>query len=286
MNFQANKHNRQLCLALLFVILTVTGVRLYLRLYMCADQTSMERSISIQKISETAYRNALAEEKTSTVWDGKNSSPVCPERGTADYYQVSVLDAGYNNELPINANIYFAVIPSEGLVEESCFTLMEMPESPRYQNMITYATDAVNADVFLKLEISVVGYYDADGQPVRSEDFAYALSCFCDLAALEIQQLRMTGEGFRPENGSSPADALIGSYTDAMGSSLAIRKNADGGDGEGPAEMRTQAGTAPVEECGAKGRCDPAGVLTQFGEPDGSQPHGPGRSGALGYGVV
>ena len=177
-----------------------------------SDAALTASSVSIQKISETAYRNALAEEKTSAMWDGKNSSPVCPERGTADYYQVSVRDAGYNNELPIDANIYFAVIPGEGLVEESCFTLMEMPESPRYQNVITYATNAVSADVFLKLEISVVAYYDGDGQPVRSEDFAYALSCFCDLEALEIQQLRMTGEGFRPENGSSPADALIGSY--------------------------------------------------------------------------
>ena len=177
-----------------------------------SDAALTASSVSIQKISETAYRNALAEEKTSAMWDGKNSSPVCPERGTADYYQVSVRDAGYNNELPIDANIYFAVIPGEGLVEESCFTLMEMPESPRYHNVITYATNAVNADVFLKLEISVVAYYDGDGQPVRSEDFAYALSCFCDLEALEIQQLRTTGEGFRPENGSSPADALIGSY--------------------------------------------------------------------------
>ena len=180
--------------------------------YLRGDTALTASSVSIQKISETAYRNALAEEKTSTAWDGRNSSPVCPERGTADYYQVSVRDAGYNNELPINANIYFAVIPGEGLAEESHFTLMEMPVSPRYHNVITYATNAVSAGVFLKLEISVVAYYDGDGQPVRSEDFTYALSCFCDLEALEIQQLRMTGEGFRPENGSSPADALIGSY--------------------------------------------------------------------------
>lgn len=61
---------------------------------------------------------------------------------------------------------------------------------------------------------------------------------------------------------------------------------ADGGDAEGPTEMGTQASTATVEECGAKGRCDPAGVLAQFGEPDGSQPHGAGRSGALGHGMV
>ena len=190
-----------------------TELRDYLLGCIGASDTALTASsVSIQKISETAYRNALAEEKTSTVWDGKNSSPVCPERGTADYYQVSVRDAGYNNELPIDANIYFAVIPGEGLVEESCFTLMEMPESPRYQNVITYATNAVSADVFLKLEISVVAYYDGDGQPVRSEDFAYTLSCFCDLEALEIQQLRVTGEGFRHEKGGSPADALIGSY--------------------------------------------------------------------------
>ena len=196
--------------------------------YLRGDTALTASSVSIQKISETAYRNALAEEKTSTAWDGRNSSPVCPERGTADYYQVSVRDAGYNNELPINANIYFAVIPGEGLAEESHFTLMEMPVSPRYHNVITYATNAVSAGVFLKLEISVVAYYDGDGQPVRSEDFTYALSCFCDLEALEIQQLRMTGEGFRHEKGGSTADALIGSYADDMGSSLTIRKNTDG----------------------------------------------------------
>ena len=190
-----------------------TKLRDYLLGCIGASDTALTASsVSIQKISETAYQNALAEEKTSTVWDGKNSSPVCPERGTADYYQVSVRDAGYNNELPIDANIYFAVIPGEGLAEESYFTLMEMPASPRYQNALTYATNAVNADVFLKLEISVVAYYDGDGQPVRSEDFTYALSCFCDLEALEIQQLRVTGEGFRPEKGGSTADALIGSY--------------------------------------------------------------------------
>ena len=50
--------------------------------------------------------------------------------------------------------------------------------------------------------------------------------------------------------------------------------------------MGTQAGTTPVEECGAKGRCDLAGVLAQSGEPDGSQSHSPGRSGTLGYGMV
>ena len=190
-----------------------TELRDYLLGCIGASDTALTASsVSIQKISETAYRNALAEEKTSTVWDGRNSSPVCPERGTADYYQVSVRDAGYNNELPINANIYFAVIPGEGLAEESHFTLMEMPVSPRYHNVISYATNAVSAGVFLKLEISVVAYYDGDGQPVRSEDFTYALSCFCDLEALEIQQLRMTGEGFRHEKGGSTADALIGSY--------------------------------------------------------------------------
>lgn len=50
--------------------------------------------------------------------------------------------------------------------------------------------------------------------------------------------------------------------------------------------MGTQAGTAPVEECGAKDCRDPAGVLAEFGEPDGSQSHGAGRSGALGHGMV
>ena len=45
---------------------------------------------------------------------------------------------------------------------------------------------------------------------------------------LQAKQLRMMAESFRVENGSSPADALIGSYADDMGSSLTIRKNTDG----------------------------------------------------------
>lgn len=45
---------------------------------------------------------------------------------------------------------------------------------------------------------------------------------------LQATQLRMMAESFRVENGSSPTDALIGSYADDMGSSLTIRKNADG----------------------------------------------------------
>lgn len=51
-----------------------------------------------------------------------------------------------------------------------------------------------------------------------------------DESEVEVQatQLRMMAESFRVENGSSTADALIGSYADDMGSSLTIRKNADG----------------------------------------------------------
>ena len=45
---------------------------------------------------------------------------------------------------------------------------------------------------------------------------------------LQAKQLRMMAESFRVENGSSPADALIGSYADDMGSNLTIRKNTDG----------------------------------------------------------
>lgn len=47
-----------------------------------------------------------------------------------------------------------------------------------------------------------------------------------DESEVEVQatQLRMMAESFRVENGSSTADALIGSYADDMGSNLTIRK--------------------------------------------------------------
>ena len=71
--------------------------------------------------------------------------------------------------------------------------------------------------------------------PVLSNESCYWVETHwsydnADESEVEVQatQLRMMAESFRVENESSPADALIGSYTDDMGSSLTIRKNADG----------------------------------------------------------
>lgn len=72
--------------------------------------------------------------------------------------------------------------------------------------------------------------------PVLSNESCYWVETHwsydnADESEVEVQatQLRMMAESFRVENESSTADALIGSYVDDMGSSLTIRKNADGG---------------------------------------------------------
>ena len=71
--------------------------------------------------------------------------------------------------------------------------------------------------------------------PVLSNESCYWLETHwsydnADESEVEVQatQLRMMAESFRVENESSPADALIGSYADDMGSNLTIRKNTDG----------------------------------------------------------
>ena len=71
--------------------------------------------------------------------------------------------------------------------------------------------------------------------PVLSNESCYWVETHwsydnADESEVEVQatQLRMMAESFRVENESSTADALIGSYADDMGSSLTIRKNADG----------------------------------------------------------
>lgn len=71
--------------------------------------------------------------------------------------------------------------------------------------------------------------------PVLSNESCYWVETHwsydnADESEVEVQatQLRMMADSFRVENGSSTADALIGSYADDMGSSLTIRKNTDG----------------------------------------------------------
>ena len=80
-----------------------------------------------------------------------------------------------------------------------------------FSNTVVYLYPAPSGESYYRVETHW-SYDDADEPEVE----------------LQARQLRTMAESFRVENESSPADALIGSYTDAMGSSLTIRKNADG----------------------------------------------------------
>lgn len=80
-----------------------------------------------------------------------------------------------------------------------------------FSNTVVYLYPAPSGESYYRVETHW-SYDDADEPEVE----------------LQARQLRTMAESFRVENESSPADALIGSYTDDMGSSLTIRKNADG----------------------------------------------------------
>ena len=80
-----------------------------------------------------------------------------------------------------------------------------------FSNTVVYLYPAPSGEAYYRVETHW-SYDDADEPEVE----------------VQATQLRMMAESFRVENGSSTADALIGSYVDDMGSSLTIRKNADG----------------------------------------------------------
>ena len=80
-----------------------------------------------------------------------------------------------------------------------------------FSNTVVYLYPAPSGESYYRVETHW-SYDDADEPEVE----------------LQARQLRTMAESFRVENGSSPADALIGSYADDMGSSLTIRKNTDG----------------------------------------------------------
>ena len=80
-----------------------------------------------------------------------------------------------------------------------------------FSNTVVYLYPAPSGESYYRVETHW-SYDDADEPEVE----------------LQARQLRTMAESFRVENESSPADALIGSYADDMGSSLTIRKNADG----------------------------------------------------------
>ena len=80
-----------------------------------------------------------------------------------------------------------------------------------FSNTVVYLYPAPSGEAYYRVETHW-SYDDADEPEVE----------------LQARQLRTMAESFRVENESSPADALIGSYADDMGSSLTIRKNTDG----------------------------------------------------------
>ena len=80
-----------------------------------------------------------------------------------------------------------------------------------FSNTVVYLYPAPSGESYFRVETHW-SYDDADEPEVE----------------LQARQLRTMAESFRVENGSSMADALIGSYADDMGSSLTIRKNTDG----------------------------------------------------------
>ena len=80
-----------------------------------------------------------------------------------------------------------------------------------FSNTVVYLYPAPSGESYYRVETHW-SYDDADEPEVE----------------LQARQLRTMAESFRVENGSSMADALIGSYADDMGSNLTIRKNTDG----------------------------------------------------------
>lgn len=122
---------------------------------------------------------------------------------SSDAYLVVVKHTGLADELTGLQNAGRAVEELDGCYR--CVT------QEGFSNTVVYLYPAPSGESYYRVETHW-SYDDADEPEVE----------------LQARQLRMMAESFRVENESSPADALIGSYADDMGSSLTIRKNTDG----------------------------------------------------------
>ena len=122
-----------------------------------------------------------------------------------------------------NSDAYLSVVKQDSLADElaglqnaghaveeldGCYRCVTQEG---FSNTVVYLYPAPSGEAYYRVETHW-SYDDADEPEVE----------------VQATQLRMMAESFRVENGSSTADALIGSYVDDMGSSLTIRKNADG----------------------------------------------------------
>ena len=122
-----------------------------------------------------------------------------------------------------NSDAYLSVVKQDSLADElaglqnagraveeldGCYRCVTQEG---FSNTVVYLYPAPSGESYYRVETHW-SYDDADEPEVE----------------LQARQLRTMAESFRPEKGSSMADALIGSYADDMGSSLTIRKNTDG----------------------------------------------------------
>lgn len=145
--------------------------------------------VNLSYISEEEYIDGVDKYSLNPMMNGKNKTITLFYSDDLSYYKAKIKDEGYNDELPIDVEVFFATDENNNLLEDSYFIVTESKnlsdEKLKFLNTIVLVEEFGGRDNSAYITLIKDTVYNNEA----NFDFKYTLSVALDLLELEVIQL-------------------------------------------------------------------------------------------------
>lgn len=147
------------------------------------------RNIAVSYISKEEYSDVLDRYSLNPVMNGKDKVITLPYSDSLLYYKVEIKDEGYNDELPIDVEVFFATDENNNFMESSYFIVTEpknlSAKKLNFLNKIVFVEEFGGRDNSVYITLMIDTVYNSKGYVDFKYEFYFAL----DLLKLEVIEL-------------------------------------------------------------------------------------------------
>lgn len=161
----------------------------YLNNKYSSNNTVSYPNINVSYISKEEYSDGVDKYSLNPVMNGKEKVITLCDNDSISYYKARIKDEGYNDELPIDVEVFFATDENNNFMESSYFIVTD-PKNLSSKELIFLNTVVLleefggrDNSVYITLMIDTV--YNSKSY----FDFRYKLSFAFDLLKLEVIEL-------------------------------------------------------------------------------------------------